>query len=620
MWKYFISLSFSGFLSLSAPVLAQDDDIVWIDYPEEGAVLGQGYDLLNGRVTYGSCVDFVPVQDPSQVITYKFEEVNSTTEVVSKTSISASGSMKMAIVKASARLSFLSDEKFSLNTSKFLLSAEVTNSALFAAPSIGLKKGASIAIPVVSGKEQHDVDLLSKHLLKKAVIPKGDDVTIFENVKLCGQGYVAAIVSGAAVDAFLTMSKSNAESLAEIKGGLEADIAGVFKVSGSFEQQQSSKAVQDSTSVSVFRYGGATGDIAYDLVSLKDSLKSLVTDAASQPKPVRIGIIPYKRISTDLLKTIEADDYSVAISAYFLAKDIMERSAQSLKVLGEVPPQPGKQRVPGRRPIYYNKDLLEYDKLFTQAQRHASRISNLLSFCREDSSATNNAQSGPEPAAEAVKNILNAKNTDPGGKPNYLLFDTRNAQSGALSKSADATDSASLTEVELDKLYEENLNVLRPDLPNLDDPKFQDELQKKLDACGKGYNSADKSGSYLTVAGKYSVTLLQDELKIRPLYWSELGQRYREKIGDAIAKVATQEGVQISELTTNKISAASKADFNEYHALFRASQTRRDICESNLRHPICLTDSTWSVMSQPEYADIAFDAQQLLVEIGNEPK
>lgn len=600
--------------------IAQEDDIVWIDYPEEGAVLGQGYDLLNGRVTFGRCVDFVPVQDPSQIIRYKFEEVNSTTEVVSKTKISASGSMKMAILNASARLSFLSDEKFSLNTSKFLLSAEITNSALFAAPAVGVKKGAQIAIPVQASKEQPNVDLLSKHLNSFSIAPRNSDPNVFKDVKLCGQGYVAAIVSGAAVDAFLTMSKSDAESLADIKGGLEADIAGIFKVSGSFEQQQSSKAVQDSTSVSVFRYGGATGNIAYDLASLKDGLKSLVTDAASQPKPVRVGIIPYNRISTDLIRTIKADDYSEAISAYFLAKDIMERTSTTLTVLGEVPPQPGKKRISGRRPIYYVKSLDSYDELFTDAQRHASRISTMLSFCRQDSSETNDSQNDNPQVADALVRAFSLDVNEESKTENLALFGIRNVGSLAVGDNAEKAMNSALDKAKLGELFTKNINVLRPALPKKEDANYPNKLKGKLAACRNNYNLTENTGSYLSIAGQYAVELLQDELKIRPLYWAELGQRYRELTSDALDKKATAEGKPVSELTTNQISAETKNHFEEYHRLFRASQTRRDLCISDLTHPICLTDTTWSKSSVPDYDKIEFDAQQLLVEIGSEPK
>lgn len=615
----FLKLVFPTFIAtfiFGGIASAQDDDIIWIDYPEEGAVLGQGYDLLNGRVTLGRCVDFVPVQDPSQVITYKFEEVNSTTEVVSKTQISASGSMKMAIVKASARLSFLSDEKFTLNTSKFLLSAEVTNSALFAAPALGLKKGANIAVPFAASKEQPNINHLTPYLGKFSVAPRGNEPTVFKDVKLCGQGYVAAIVSGAAVDAFLTMSKSNAEALADIKGGLEADIAGVFKVSGSFEQQQSSKEVQDSTSVSVFRYGGATGDIAYDLPSLKESLKSLVTDAASQPKPVRIGIVPYKRISTDLIRTIKADDYSEAISAYFLAKDIMGRTSQTLTVLGEVPPQPGEQRVPGRRPIYYLKDLMQYDELFTKAQRHASRVSTMLSFCRQDSAETNDAQNDTPDVAAVVKRTFSSSEGDDAA----AIFGARSTGSLVTDENAQKFSGDDLDEESLGKVFEENMKVLKQPLPGKDDTEFATEVELRLKACRQSYDSDKSTGSYLSVAGQYSVKLLQDELQLRPLYWGELGQRYRELVAGALDKKAVTEGTSVEELTTNQISSVTKTYFEEYHVLFRASQARRDICVSDLTHPVCLTDTEWSKKSVPDYGLIEFDAQQLLRETGSEPK
>jgi|GEM_PF-5685484 len=609
--KYFTNAFFiiAVFFAMTSLVNAKDDDIIWLEYPNDGAVLGQGYDLLNGRVTLGRCVDFVPIQDPSQIITYKFEEVNSTTEVMSKTRISASGSMKMAIIKASARLSFLSEENFSLSTSKFLLTARVTNSALFAAPSVGFKKGANIAQITAAGAVQASTEQLKKHVVSSRIEPRNGGPEVFKDVKLCGQGYVAAIVSGAAVDAFLTMSKSNADSLADIKGGLEADIASVFKVSGSFEQQQSSKEIQDSTSISVYRYGGATGNIAYDLPALKQSLQSLVTDAASQPKPIRIGVVPYNRISTDLVRTINADDYSQAISAYFLAKDVMDKTGEALTVLGEVPLQPDKARVAGGRPIYYTKELRDYDKLFSKAQEHAARISTLLAYCRDASAETNDAQMDNPQVEEVLAELFGAGEEQP-------LFGDRNGNAQARIQLKAAQNVQIDDAATLENIYESNLSVLQSSLPNKDDPKYVEKIKNRNKACKAPIDPDTGEGSYLSISGLYSVQLLKEEMMVRPLYWAEISQRYRERIAVELKKAATSAGIKVSELSSNQIAAASQNELVEFHTLYRASQYRRNLCESDLAHPICFTDTGWSEGTNPDFDSIEFDAQQLLVEVG----
>src|SRR5690606_20915319 len=117
--------------------------------PQAGVVLGQGYNLLTDSPSTGTCVNFRAVQDPSQQISYTFDEVTSKTETMSKLDISASGSLKMAILNASASLNFLTQEEFDVDTKKFLLTANVVNSALFAAPSYDYKLGAKNLVPYV---------------------------------------------------------------------------------------------------------------------------------------------------------------------------------------------------------------------------------------------------------------------------------------------------------------------------------------------------------------------------------------------------------------------------------------------------------------------------------------
>jgi len=576
---------------------AQQDSIVWLDYPEDGVVLGQGYNLLEDRVVYGNCVNFVPQQDPSQTVDYRFEEVNSTTEVKSKTSISASGSLKMAILKASARLSFLSDEKFKLDTTKFLLTARVTNSALFAAPSVGFKTG----IKIPTGGTNKSPDEYSE---VRQITAELSDI---RNHEKCGHGFVAVIVSGAAIDAFLTSSKSNADALANIKGGLKADIAGIFSVSGSFEQRQESKKSQDAMSISMFRYGGAKTELAFDLPGLKSSLKQLVADAAATPKPIRIGVIPYRFLDTQVPLTggYTADKFSNAVAGYFLAKDIFQRTSDIIDDSKEIPLNPVNVEA-GDAPIFKARETIDYLELNSDALTLANRLSTLLLNCRSQIDAINDAMGSQFDSVSSQ--------SDSDGKPEDV------ANSGQPKLTAEAVSLMASTAISVlgapgtdvinDMLAADKLDIATTEKLFSDARDALTTLNvgsdfdaDSLEACR--VKKEDGKTSYLAEAPEMAIKLTAQELALRPIYWNELGARYQAEVRLA------------NELQTpSKREAAIIEVLTDYNFTHRVTEIRRSICSFDFTHPICAADvETWIPLAKIDPTKVEIDLVQLDAEL-----
>lgn len=616
-WAHLLGVLLAS-ICVVAPGHGREGDIIWVDYPEEGAVLGQGYDLLKGQVTYGTCVDFVPIQDPSQSVSYRFEEVNSSTEVVSKTQISASGSMKMAIINASARLSFLSSETFALSTSKFMLNDTVTNSALFAAPSLDYKKGGFIPAAALGSATQGSQSPAEKFSKVSAIsIKQGESL---QNITKCGQGFVAVIVSGAAIDSFLTMSKQNADALASIKGSLEADIASVFKVSGSFEQQQSSKKAQDSTTISVFRYGGSEGKVAYDLEELKKSLADLVKDAATAPKPVKIGIIPYTRIDTSFLSGYGAVTFAEQIGAYFLAKDIVDHTVDTLRLMQDTPEQPKADRVPGGRPLLFASDLRPYEELNYRALRLANRLSIMLSLCREDATAANDSLSQTDSATRAARETVQQAAARAFGASN-VLSQSQDIRSRINPKLRAVTAASAITtvwpaEAEMEELFEKDAATLSREIPAGAAPEEAAAIrQSRIDACTVRPGGG-KPPTFLWRAPQYALALTATDLAIRPIFWVELGLRYRDGIRVEIQKAVATAGVAApKDLSPTQVRAALMPLLEEFHRLYRVAGLRRSICRGDAGHPICAAGQDWIDLAQVSAATMRPEFTQVLVEL-----
>lgn len=511
--------------------------------------MGQGYNLLEDRPSTGTCVNFVQIQDPSQSVQYKFDEVTSNTQVQSITNISASGSMKMAILKATARLSFLSDESFKTDTQKFLLSANVINSSLFAAPSADFKKGGEVVRPAgLQASQQIEYLTRSKISMK--------DETDALNVEKCGQGFVAAIVSGASLDAFLTMTKTNANSLAEIKGGLEADIGGIFTVSGNFQQKQTSAAIQQNTSVSVYKTGGTSTNIAYDLAGLKATVAAMPLEAATSPKPIRIAVLPYEYLdSMPAKKTYTAALYGQAVAAFFLAKDVFQRTANVIDKYERLSEEPRAQQ-----PMYL-KDISHYLELNARAMKRTNQLSTILQSCQEDVSEANRAlwPSNSNGAAQTSGvSFVQAFGVTPSNEGQQRMGGFRpNGTPDTTDKEFAAFSAAVASKHEADAFR------LDPHSTNVGD------------AC-----NPNKNGAYLDLAVNDSIELATEEISTRPIFWSDLGPKYTEELKPLVEQIGGTDTV--AEMTNR-----ARPVLVEYNRLHRASRMLREVCGKSFSLPLC---------------------------------
>jgi len=559
-----------------------DEDIIWYDYPASGVVLGQGFDMLAGRPTHGTCVTFVPVQDPSQEIRYKFEEVNSHTEIQSVTNISASGAMRMAILKANARLSYLSDEKFTRDTSKFWLNATVTNSALFTAPSLGFKQ----AVAVLGNKP--DGSPIDYSNIDKIDFTNEQDKN---NINKCGHGFVGVIISGAALDSFLTFEKDNSDSKANIAGGLEADIAGIFTVKGSFEQRQAAVTRQDSTKITLYRYGGSGGNIAYDLNGLKESVKALTKEAASTPKPVSIGIVPYSLL--DQLPRpigVGADRFSDAVAAYFLALDVFSKTEDYIEYYFNH--EKNKlNRDKNSMPIYLATNLEAYVDLNAKALQEANRLSRILAFCRDEAESVNDEISAaPAEDREGLFGKLDPTSTSTNSGARLFSIDSVRALS--------ADNTATTFESTL-------LTLLNREAPTAGALRKEDNREEALSNC---LVSSSAGGSFLNEAPDRAISLVAEEISLRPIYWNDLGDLYKSKLR------LVQEKFNAGQ-DPNDLQGEVLEILKQYNAVYRSAGLRRTICRRSFAHPICrIKQSEFSELAAFPTIDVLIDFAQLEVE------
>lgn len=583
------------------------DDLIWIDYPEQGVVLGQGYNLVTDEPTQGVCVDFVPVQDPSQEVSYRFEEVTSHSTINSSSRIHASGSLKMALVKASAKLDFYSKENFSIDTTKFLLTADITNSALFAGASFGYKQGAGLAnvasIPEALRKGATDSILRAAAPANAAenVGVKFKNAALRNNIKHCGQGYVAAVVSGAEVDAFLTFSKSDAEAVAEIKAGIKATIGGIFSVSGSFAQNQQAIERNERTEVNVYRSGGRATAFAYTVDALRTSLQQLPVDAAAHPKPIRIAILPYSKLDDSPLSGgLVAADLLDGIAAFFLVRDVVEESNSIAEwYRGYTEDQLGSaatdSAVARNVPIFLHP-LDTYIELSDRALALNRELSTALRLCQVELQEANRLQDAlraalSTPEGEAAKDNsfiiepgsvrelaaqqqLAVNGTDPlmpGAKKAVAVERSDAVKNTFFDTFARTTDEATL--------MARTEGALRKEAPETLDAE---ELRLLLTASLTRLKQCNSDSAFMSAAIDDAIQLTQDFLAKKPIFWSELGRHYQERIW-RLFPTQTYSTDQASWETVELI----EDELQSYHKNMKSKRFRRDLCGRDLNHPVC---------------------------------
>ncbi len=520
-------------------------------------MLGQGYNLLTDSPSTGTCVDFHAVQDPSQQTSYSFDEVTSKTETMSKLDISASGSLKMAILKATASLNFLTQEEFDVDTKKFLLTATVVNSALFAAPSYDYKLGAKNLVPYVGTNfgtaDPKNTEETTFQAEEPVTSITWNDANFKSDIEKCGHGFIAAIISGASVQAFMTMSTEDADSLTDIKGSLKADIGGIFSVSGSLASKQEHNSLVTSSNVSVFKSGGSGGPLAVDYEKLKASLLNLPKEAASTPRPLKIGILPYSALSKlNTTDDVTALFFQKGVSAYFLALDVFERTSS---IIEDNFSATGLAQ-PDRRQPFALQPFEKYLATNTAALRLASDLSSLLVLCR-DQAITDGKKPQDDPARSAWQGAIVAmQRVDP---------------SQTVKRFSDDPEAQLSLEIAFDSA-----------ISDLQTPDVDRSLVVK---------TCSPDSSVFNDGVQRAIELTADEIAQRPVFFADMDATAQNEVVSAWTDFNNS---RASNPTPEQLTQAQELFFtrltkvlNQHKTINVSSALFRALCSNNIDNPLC---------------------------------
>jgi len=234
-------------------------------YPQEGVVIGQGWDSFNEKGTTALCVTVEVVPLERRSFRQNVEQLFSSYSLITKTSSSISASYKGSAGKASGRTETSKDRTISTDDQNFLFSFESVNGSTFAVPPgsiageqsafsgefekiLGTAKpgqgydqiiSAALSRPTRNGAARIQLTADAEKLLRS-------DSGAFN--RICGDGFVAAIHRGGRVDLVLTQHGSNQKDRDTLKASLSASGYG-FSASASSPFTRCNSASQNRSPV-----------------------------------------------------------------------------------------------------------------------------------------------------------------------------------------------------------------------------------------------------------------------------------------------------------------------------------------------------------------------------------
>lgn len=269
----------------------------WIDYPESGIELGQGWDSRAGAQKPARCVVYSPVYVKGQSSSVALKEVNDVSELRENLSISAKASVSGLFGSASASAKYLSNTQINQSQKHYSLRAVVQNGPIFTGPyspagaiRYGIPEGTATPVPP-NGLDKHinRIRLTDEAL---ALYKKGDRKKFKE---MCGDHFVYTMQSGAELLATISHKQIDKKTDKEVEASIKASFS-FGSGSGSTESATRASLQKSELEISVLQIGGGLGILAVSQDKLREKLESLQTEASKTPTFYDIYITPYENL------------------------------------------------------------------------------------------------------------------------------------------------------------------------------------------------------------------------------------------------------------------------------------------------------------------------------------
>ncbi len=268
--------------------------------------LGWGWSQARSAPIPTSCIEFEPSQRDAQTSNISIEEISDSYSLAKSMDVSASVSVRAMGASVDGKASFAKSSKVSATSTSYLVTAEVLNSARYAAPA---RRGEPRAIRLAEWAEK-----LAK-----------EDYDRFQ--KICGEGYVGAAIDGARAYLLSVVQTKTKTERATMRASVSGSGWGQ-KASAAAGTDESSASASYNRNVTFYQQGGSASapaeqsDLPENAEEAIARIKKLATAAATAGKTFEIEIFPYAILSNfpadrnSFAEEDEHDELAAAWGAY----------------------------------------------------------------------------------------------------------------------------------------------------------------------------------------------------------------------------------------------------------------------------------------------------------------
>ncbi len=272
------------------------------DYPQDGVLLGTGWDSISGRPTKSICIAFAEASPKGQDVTLKLEDVVDNSTIMEQLNISASLQVKAIAGSGSAKTEFARTTSVRDDSAYFTAHALVLNGVRFVSPVnqrvrfdkdqqlslVKLLKPGSAATMVVDPQSGARVDLTSDYQKLAKRNPA-------EFRKECGDLFVSAIHEGAELDAVLKFNEHESKKRQTLTSSIEGSYQSVSlnaTVSTVLDEYQKNHKL----GINYHLVGGVGTSVPTDKQGLVDAIANVAKAAEHAPYPFTVTLEHYETL------------------------------------------------------------------------------------------------------------------------------------------------------------------------------------------------------------------------------------------------------------------------------------------------------------------------------------
>ena len=587
------------------------DHIITYAYPDDGVVIGQGWNSFAERGTVSRCVDVIEVPIESSTFTNDFKEIKSLFSLFKKQTISIAASGSFGGFSGSG--SYSSEQSQKLDTENINLLYEfrsnVAGTRAVGLPDVGL--AAHNEITELSDNEGFQVlkeaaqvsavdALLSRPLPSNSYqIRLSNKARMFATLgdaegfqAICGDGFVSAIQRGTEVKVLASYNAKTVENRSKFKAAAEG---GGFGMSASASKETEAIVTETSkdTQFKIFQTGGAPLAPPSDF----NGLRSILSDGTQfivNPAAYEIQVTPYSalRDEYEFVKSIVPPANLKRLAEYYVILRDHYRSIEYILI--------EQLAVPTTRK--YNEDIVKAYGGIEHLTRLRDKIHSDLEFIESNVANCVNTGSGctfEAVIADAQKKIDENKAliADYDGTRDFLLsLDLSIESQGNLPPITDS-QSTDLNSATASQATQELLTAFgQKNFASIDLKSYD---AKALEAARSSF------GNEISII--QGVERLQDITDVFSEENSKLGNAFFQRFYSYLLETPLPESILMKTTydNTKANSDQRKKDFRNAIYLHRLAPWRDYFCEEALSDLMCFSDSElWGVIETANFSGV----------------